>query len=54
MTALAEMRFYAPAEDSREMRYLRERRAALGGICRRAGEVPDRWHSAAESYARSR
>jgi pyruvate dehydrogenase E1 component len=28
---LAELRFYRPAEDSHEMRYLRERRAALGG-----------------------
>ena len=29
--AVAELRFYRPAEDSVEMRYLRERRAALGG-----------------------
>ena len=28
---VAAMKFYRPAEDSREMRYLRERRAALGG-----------------------
>jgi len=28
---LREMRFYRPAEDSRELAYLRERRAALGG-----------------------
>ncbi|MHB1024159.1 MAG: alpha-ketoglutarate dehydrogenase [Desulfobacteria bacterium] len=28
---VAEMRFYRPAEDSREMTYLRERRRALGG-----------------------
>ncbi|WP_237882368.1 alpha-ketoglutarate dehydrogenase [Pseudomonas sp. PGPR40] len=30
-SALEEMRFYKPAEDSAEMRYLRERRQALGG-----------------------
>jgi len=29
--AVAELRFYRPAEDSVEMRYLRERRAVLGG-----------------------
>jgi pyruvate dehydrogenase E1 component len=28
---VAQLRFYRPAEDSQEMRYLRERRAALGG-----------------------
>ncbi|WP_439892936.1 alpha-ketoglutarate dehydrogenase (plasmid) [Ralstonia sp. 25C] len=28
---VAELKFYRPAEDSREMRYLRERRSALGG-----------------------
>ena len=28
---LAELRFYKPAADSPEMRYLQERRAALGG-----------------------
>jgi pyruvate dehydrogenase E1 component len=28
---LAQLRFYKPADDSAEMRYLRERRAALGG-----------------------
>jgi pyruvate dehydrogenase E1 component len=28
---LEEMRFYRPADDSKELRYLRERRAALGG-----------------------
>ncbi|MFN3984494.1 MAG: alpha-ketoglutarate dehydrogenase [Rhodocyclaceae bacterium] len=38
---VAELRFYRPDEDSREMRYLRERRAALGGylpVRRRAAE----------------
>jgi pyruvate dehydrogenase E1 component len=30
-TEVAELRFYKPAEDSPEMRYLRERRSALGG-----------------------
>jgi pyruvate dehydrogenase E1 component len=30
-TDLEEMRFYRPAEDSAELQYLRERRAALGG-----------------------
>src|SRR5690606_28468508 len=29
--ALAELRYYRPAEDSEEMRYLKARRAALGG-----------------------
>src|SRR5690606_9142686 len=29
--ALAELRYYKPAEDSEEMRYLKSRRAALGG-----------------------
>lgn len=28
---VAQLRFYRPAEDSQEMRYLRERRSALGG-----------------------
>ena len=38
---VADLRFYKPAEDSAEMRYLRERRAALGGPVprrRRQGE----------------
>jgi len=49
----AELRFYRPAEDSREIAYLRERRAALGGALPKrrrrsdAVEVP-----ALESYAR--
>jgi pyruvate dehydrogenase E1 component len=49
----AELRFYRPAEDSREIAYLRERRAALGGALpkrhRRSEtvQVP-----ALESYAR--
>ncbi|MCC6867846.1 MAG: alpha-ketoglutarate dehydrogenase [Burkholderiales bacterium] len=35
-----ELRFYKPADDSREMRYLRERRAALGGyLPRRRSEA---------------
>lgn len=41
-TEVAELRFYKPADDSVEMRYLRERRAALGGPMpsrRRTGEV---------------
>ncbi len=38
---LAELRFYKPPEDSREMRYLRERRQALGGyLPRRRRESP--------------
>ncbi len=37
---LEELRFYKPADDSREMRYLRERRAALGGyLPRRRSEA---------------
>ncbi len=32
MQDLEELKFYKPAEDSPEMRYLRERRAALGGV----------------------
>ena len=31
-TQVEELRFYEPAEDSAEMRYLRERREALGGV----------------------
>jgi pyruvate dehydrogenase E1 component len=41
---VAELRFYKPAEDSPEMRYLRERRSALGGPMprrRREGERID-------------
>jgi pyruvate dehydrogenase E1 component len=40
--AVAELRFYRPADDSAEMRYLRERRAALGGPLpqRRASAAP--------------
>lgn len=34
---LDEVPYYRPPEDSPEMRYLHERRAALGGICRSAG-----------------
>ena len=41
---LAELRFYRPPDDSRELRYLRERRAALGGYLprrrREAAPVP--------------
>ncbi|MFO1324520.1 MAG: alpha-ketoglutarate dehydrogenase [Burkholderiales bacterium] len=38
---LAQLRFCKPAEDSREMTYLRERRAALGGyLPRRRREAP--------------
>ena len=38
---LAQLRFYKPAESSREMTYLRERRAALGGYMpRRRHEAP--------------
>ncbi|WP_372613983.1 alpha-ketoglutarate dehydrogenase [Halomonas sp.] len=38
---LAEMRFFKPADDSPEMRYLQERRQALGGpIPRRRSEAP--------------
>jgi len=47
-TEVAELRFFKPAEDSAELRYLRERRAALGGplpLRRRTGDrvaVPPR------------
>ncbi|MFO1273918.1 MAG: pyruvate dehydrogenase (acetyl-transferring), homodimeric type, partial [Rubrivivax sp.] len=38
---LESLRFYRPPEDSAEMRYLRERRAALGGVLpRRNAEAP--------------
>jgi len=38
---VAQLRFYKPPEDSREMAYLLERRAALGGCMpRRRGEAP--------------
>ena len=50
---LAELRFYEPAEDSREMRYLRERRAALGGYLPRAAAQRSRRRRAA-ARARTR
>jgi len=43
-TEVSELRFYKPADDSPEMRYLRDRRAALGGPMprrRREGESID-------------
>ncbi|AMO77156.1 alpha-ketoglutarate dehydrogenase [Pseudomonas citronellolis] len=50
--ALEEMRFYKPAEDSAELRYLRERREALGGyLPRRVGQADPLALPALESYA---
>ena len=50
--ALEEMRFYKPAEDSAELRYLRERREALGGyLPRRVGQAEALALPALESYA---
>ena len=50
--ALEEMRFYKPAEDSAELRYLRERREALGGyLPRRVGQAEPLALPALESYA---
>ncbi len=49
---LASLRFYKPPEDSREMAYLRERRAALGGaLPRRRREAPTVPIPPLESYA---
>jgi pyruvate dehydrogenase E1 component len=49
---LALLRFYKPPEDSREMAYLRERRAALGGaLPRRRREAPTVPIPPLESYA---
>ena len=51
--ALAEMRFYSLAEDSRELAYLRERRAALGGeLPVRRRDAPTVQVPPLESYAR--
>ncbi|XEG75123.1 alpha-ketoglutarate dehydrogenase [Pseudomonas sp. abacavir_1] len=50
--ALEEMRFYKPAEDSAELRYLRERRETLGGyLPRRVGQAEPLALPALESYA---
>ncbi len=49
---LAALRFYRPADDSREMAYLRARRAALGGsLPVRAPSAPPLAVPALESYA---
>ncbi|QEY72045.1 alpha-ketoglutarate dehydrogenase [Pseudomonas denitrificans (nom. rej.)] len=50
--ALEEMRFYKPAPDSPELRYLRERREALGGyLPRRVGRAESLALPPLESYA---
>jgi pyruvate dehydrogenase E1 component len=41
-TEVSELRFYKPADDSPEMRYLRDRRAALGGPMPRRRRVGER------------
>ena len=49
----AELRFLRPAEDSREMRYLKARRAQLGGyLPARSADTPNLAVPAIESYAR--
>ena len=51
-TEVAELRFYRPREDSPELVYLRERRAALGGyLPARVGEAPAVAIPDRESYA---
>jgi len=50
--ALAEMKFLRPPEDSAEMKYLRERREALGGFLpSRSSEAPKIAIPAIETYA---
>jgi pyruvate dehydrogenase E1 component len=51
-TDLAELRFYRPAEDSAEMKYLRDKRAALGGpLPRRRPRGPSLPFPESGSYA---